>query len=108
VRAGSAVLWALALLIAGFLWLAPYDRALVGREAGVNRLVDSSCPAPLGAAVFGSSDRTVSASGEWASGEAPCRRSATFRVGLGALVGLGGAGTAATMVRRSQRRSGPH
>ena len=65
----------------------PYERQLEGQVAGSVRLVDSECPAALGAAVFGATDTALNAAGDWARGDPPCRRSARFRVGLAALVG---------------------
>lgn len=98
-----SVLGALAVVAGLALAVVPYERGLVGYLDGSRTLVASECSAPV-VAVFGSSDRTLVDATTWTD-EPPCQWSATFRLVLGGLLGVGGA-AAIALIASKGRRSG--
>jgi hypothetical protein len=104
-RAAVGALGAVGLLIAGFLWLVPYERGLTGSLDGRSTLVESSCPVPVVAALSSPGDHTLLTDGTWAAGDPPCQRTAGFRVGLGAVVAVICGGWAWSVARRGRATS---
>ncbi|MPY95899.1 MAG: hypothetical protein GEV08_23435, partial [Acidimicrobiia bacterium] len=83
------VLLAAASIVAGLaLALIPYERGLVGYLEGDRRTVATECDAAVLAAFSGGTE-LLNDDGSWA-GEAPCQRTAAYRLGLGAaLIAVG-------------------
>jgi hypothetical protein len=98
--AGLGVLTVLSLLLALFFILAPYNRGIIGEREGSRVTVETACAAPI-VAVSADGSRAVNAQGTWVSSEAPCQRSAAFRLGLGAVILVGAAGLGVGAWRKS-------
>lgn len=95
-----AALTVLSLVLGLFFVLAPYNRGILGDQDGSRRTVQTSCEAPV-TAVFSNGSRAVDAQGNWISSEAPCQRSAGFRLALGGFMLLGAAGLGIGAWRKS-------
>ena len=104
-RALVRALAAAAICVGIILAILPYQRVLLGYLDGEPRRVESSCPAPI-VGVFGQGDRLLASDGRWTA-EPPCRRSSTGRLGVAALLVVGGAVGYVAADRSSRRYRQP-
>lgn len=76
----------------------PYSRSLVGSLDGSRAVEQATCAAPVQAA-FDSGSTELNADRTWV-GTPPCQRSATARLGLGALFAVSGGAAIVVSARR--------
>lgn len=100
-RAVVRVVAAAAICVGIILAVLPYQRVLLGYLDGQPRRVESSCPAPI-VGVFGNGARLLTVDGRW-EGEPPCRPSSAGRLGLAALLVVGGVAGYVAADRRTRR-----